>query len=114
MYTFQRGEDVKLMLEAVGAELADLAIVESIDALIKKVAGAGHLPANSAPVAASFTSEAVEAQGDVGAGWLLTLDATQSAALTPGFYATNAILTLAEGGGVEITDPLTFRIVASI
>ena len=104
-FTFQRGETLLLALDAVDG---DTALVSSISAAIKAVpVGRTMAPAN-ASVVATFAITPRAANGEIPAGWTLSLSAVQSAVLSPGAYVADARLTVA--GGVVITDPVAIRL----
>lgn len=101
-YTFTRGETVSLALENM-----DGAVVTAISAGLKRRSSAYGAPAG--PVVAYMAEEARESLGEgFAGGWLLSLTPEQSLALTPGYYALDARLTI--GGSVEITDAVTIQI----
>ena len=105
-YVFTRGETVSVALENMdGAE------VTGIKAGLKRRDSAFADP--KGPVVAEMAAEARESLGEgFAGGWLLSLTPEQSLALTPGFYALDARLTI--GGSVEITDAVTIQIKAGV
>jgi len=105
-YVFTRGETVSVALENM-----DGAGVTDINAGLKRRDSAFADP--KGPVVVEMAAEARQSLGEgLGAGWLLSLTPTQSLALTPGFYALDARLTI--GGSVEITDAVTIQIKAGV
>ncbi|URI15918.1 hypothetical protein [Brevundimonas albigilva] len=105
-YVFTRGETVSVALENMdGAEVTDFAAgLKRRDSPFADPKGA---------VLAYMTAEARQSLGDgLGGGWLLSLTPAQSLALTPGFYALDARLTIGEF--VEITDTVTIQIKAGV
>jgi len=104
-YTFARGEDVAVALDAVSG---DMSIVSSISAALKAIpAGRAVLP-DAAPVAASFTISPRAASGDVPPGWTLLIPAALSAALPAGNYVADARLNVA--GGTTLTSQIGIRL----
>jgi hypothetical protein len=99
-YTFQRGETIQVALDAVQGDPGQ---VDSITARMRLAVGGG----------AGVPFEIVDraADGDIPAGWTLTIAAGVSAALPLGLYRADA--RLAVGDGVIITDPIDIRLLAS-
>lgn len=106
-WVFQRGEDIRVLLEAEGAVAADLVGITVTAEL--KAAKYGRAPVGDAPAALTFTVTAAAEQAGIGAGWMLTAPAALTADLAPGGYVTNAVLTF-PGDGVEKTDALAITI----
>ena len=104
-FTFQRGETLLLALDAVDG---DPALVSSISAHIKAVPAGRTMAPASAPVVATFAITPRVANGEIPAGWTLSLSAAQSSDMTPGAYVADARLTVA--GGVIITEPVAIRL----
>lgn len=99
-YTFQRGETIRVALDAVSGDPGQ---VDSISARMKLAVGG----ADSVP----FEIVGRAAAGDVPAGWTLTIAAEVSVALPLGLYRADARLEVADG--VIITDPIDIRLLAS-
>ena len=110
-YRFQRGETIVVMLQAVGANPSDLAIVDDVAAELKPADNSAFVPDVAvAPVAQCEVVAALAPTDPTQLpGWYLTIAAARSATLSPGTYVTNAVLTLA-GGSIEKTDPLFLQI----
>jgi hypothetical protein len=108
-YTFQRGETLSLALDAV---TGDPLSVSGISAVMKAVPPGRTGVPDGAPVAATFSISRRSAQGDIPAGWTLTVSAPLSAALAPGNYLADARLEVA--GGVILTEPVAIRIAPSV
>ena len=108
-YIFQRGETISLALDAV---TGDPLSVTTISAAMKAVPPGRTGVPDGAPVAANFTISSRTVQGDIPAGWTLTIPAATSASLTPGSYLADARLVVA--GGVIITEPIAIRIKPSV
>jgi hypothetical protein len=104
-YIFQRGETISLALDAVSG---DISSVSAITADLKAVSPGRTTVAASTPVAARFAVSSRAASGDSAGGWMLTIDAATSVALTPGAYLADARLAVA--GGIVITEPVAIRI----
>ena len=101
-YVFTRGEDVVIPLENT-----DGAVVTNIVAGLKRRDTQHSDP--KGPVVVLMTAEARDSLGaGFQGGWLLSLSPAQSVALTPGWYALDARLTI--DGGIEITDPVAIQI----
>lgn len=96
---FRVGEDIAVALDAAAG---DPTPVSAISAMMKpaKVLGNRLVLDDST----SSITLAVTAQGLT--GWLIALDHTASATLSPGIYGIDAKLTIA--GGVEITEQTAF------
>ena len=108
-FQFQRGETISLALDAV---TGDPLTVTAIDAVMKAVPpGRTGVPDN-APVAATFSIAPRAASGEIPPGWTLSINASVSAALTPGAYLADARLEVA--GGVIVTEPVALRIKSSV
>jgi hypothetical protein len=99
MGEFRVGEDIAVALDATAG---DPTTVSAISASMKpaKVLG-NRLVLDDSANAISLT---VMAQGL--AGWLISLDHTASASLTPGIYGIDAKMTVASG--VEMTEQTAF------
>jgi len=98
-YEFQRGETIGLALDLVKGEAEQ---VGDISAALKRVAAGGSAVAPGTAPAESFAIAPAEG------GWTMTIDAAQSAALTPGLYRADA--RIAVGGGIVVTEPVSIRI----
>lgn len=108
-YIFQRGETISLALDCfTGDPLA----VTGISAGMKAVAPGRTGVAAGAPLAAAFVIAPRAAQGDIPAGWTLTIDAAASAALAVGNYLADARLEI--GSGVVITESIALSIRESV
>jgi hypothetical protein len=107
--TFQRGETIALALDAVNG---DPLTVTAINAVLKAVPPGRTGVPDGAPVAATFSIAPRIASGEIPPGWTLSIDATSSAALTPGAYLADARLEVA--GGVIVTEPVAIRIQLSV
>lgn len=108
-FVYQRGETISLALDAVSG---DPLSVSAITAQLKAVpAGRTTIAANT-PIAATFTVTPHAAQGDLPAGWTLTVDAATSTTLTAGAYLADARLVVA--GGVIVTEPVSLRLRDSV
>lgn len=99
VYRFQRGEPIVIGRAVLSGDATGL----TVDADIKP-AVQGIVPAESVPVAATFTSEFVAASGEVPAHWLFYLSAEDAAALPLGTYATDVRFSI-DGVTVAITEP---------
>lgn len=108
-FLFQRGETIAIALDAV---TGDPLTVSSIDAVMKAVPPGRTGVPDGAPVAAIFSITLRAAAGDIPSGWMLSIDAATSAALTPGNYLADARLVAA--GGVIVTEPAAIRIKPSV
>ncbi len=108
-YIFQRGETISIALDAV---TGDPLSVTSVSAVMKALPiGRTTLP-DDAAIAASFVITPRLAEGDVPAGWTLTIPAAVSAGLAPGAYLADARLELA--AGVVVTEAVAIRIKPSV
>ena len=104
-YTFARGEDIAIALDAV---TGDPLSVTSISAALKAIpAWRAVLPVGAA-VAASFSITPRAASSDAPAGWTLRIPAAVSATLKAGNYLADALLHLA--GGTTITEQIMIRL----
>lgn len=108
-FTYQRGETISLGLDAV---TGDPLLVTAISAAMKAVPPGRTSVSDSVPVAATFEIAPRVAQGEMPAGWTLTIPAIVSAALTPGAYLADARLEVA--GGAVVTEPVAIRIKPSV
>jgi hypothetical protein len=108
-YTFQRGETLFLALDAV---TGDPLSVTSISAVMKAVPPGRTVVPEGAAVAANFSITPRAAEGDIPAGWTLTIPATISASLAAGAYMADARLEVASG--VIVTEPIAIRIKPSV
>lgn len=104
-YIYQRGETIALALDAVSGDPLN---VSAITAQLKAVPPGRTTIAATTPIAASFSVSSRTVQGDVPAGWTLTIDAATSATLAAGAYLADAKLIVA--GGVMITDTVALRL----
>lgn len=104
-YTFLRGEPVALALEVTQGDATGYTLTSQL----KRVTGSGVVPGVSKPAAATFAVVYVAASGNTAARWTLTIDAAASAALTPGWYATDAVVRSA-GSVVARTVPVWIEI----
>ena len=108
-FIYQRGETISLALDAV---VGDPLSVSAITAQLKAVpAGRTTIAANT-PVAANFLITPHPAQGELPAGWTLTIDAVTSSTLTSGAYLADARLVVA--GGVIVTEAVSLRLRDSV
>lgn len=108
-FVFQRGETITLALDAVSGDPATVALVTAQMKALPP--GRTAIPAG-APVAASFAVAARAAEGDIPAGWTLTIAAPVSATLAAGAYLADARLDIA--GGVIVTEGVAIRIRESV
>lgn len=108
-FTFQRGETIALALDAVNG---DPLTVTAISAVLKAVPPGRTGVPDGAPVAATFSVALRIASGEIPPGWTLSIDASSSAALTPGAYLADARLEVA--GGVIVTEPVAIRVQPSV
>jgi hypothetical protein len=108
-YVFQRGETIILALDAVEG---DTGAVSAIAVKLKRVPPGRTSPPLYEPVAADFTIVPRAANGEVPAGWTLTIDAVTSSGLAPGAYMADAALSV--GAAVIVTDPVAVRIRESV
>ena len=108
-FTFQRGETIALALDAVNG---DPLSVTGISAVMKAVPPGRTGVPDGAPVAATFSIAPRAASGEIPPGWTLSIDASVSAALTPGAFLADARLEVA--GGVIVTEPVALRIKSSV
>ncbi len=104
-YTFARGEDVALALDAVSG---DVASVSGISAQLKAVPPGRAVVPSGAHAVATFTITPRAAASDAPAGWTLLIPATTSAALAAGNYLADAQLRVA--GGVAVTSQVAIRL----
>lgn len=99
-FKLTRGETFSLALEELDA--VDLTGADCRADL--KLARNGGAPGDAAPVAAAFTvTPATEVVPGGGAGWVLTIDAAETADLPIGSYVVDALVEL-PSGHVEIAD----------
>lgn len=99
-FKLTRGETFSLALEELdGVDLTGATCRADL-----KLARNGGAPGDVAPVAATFTvSASTEVVPGGGAGWVLTLDADQTAGLAIGNYVVDAKIELLSGF-VEVAD----------
>lgn len=108
-YVFQRGETISLALDALSG---DPGAVSAILAKLKAVPpGRANVPPG-APVAAEFAIASRVAEGEIPAGWTLTIPAAETAALAAGPYLADAKLTVA--GGTVVTESVAIRLRESV
>lgn len=98
-YKFQRGEPIIIGRQVVSGDPAGYAVSASLKPTRGQV-----VPSASVPATAQFVVSFQPATVDQAAHWLLTLDATASAALAPGQYVTDVRFTR-DGETVQITEP---------
>jgi hypothetical protein len=108
-FLFQRGETISLALDAV---TGDPVSVTGVTAKLKAVPPGRTTVPDGAPVAATFAVVPRAAQGDVPAGWTLTIPANVSAGLGVGSYLADARLDV--GSGTIVTDSIAIRLRASV
>lgn len=108
-FVFQRGETISLALDAV---TGDPLQVTAVRAAMKAVAPGRTGVSASDPVAAAFDITSRPASGDIPAGWMLTVNAAQSALLAAGAYLADARLEI--GGGVIITESVAIMLRESV
>jgi hypothetical protein len=108
-YIFQRGETITLALDAV---TGDPLTVTAISAAMKMVGPGRTSVSAETPVAATFAINPRLVQGDIPAGWNLTVNAANSAALAAGNYLADAKLSI--GGGIVITNSIAITLRESV
>lgn len=108
-FIYQRGETISLALDAVSGDPAG---VSAISAKLKAVPPGRTSVPPGAPVAANFSVSLRAAEGDIPAGWTLTIPAAASAALSAGAYLADAKLDVA--GGTIVTESVAIRLKESV
>ena len=104
---FQRGETVSFLAGVVLGAVGDVSVLPTAKLKPMK-AGRSAVPGPDVASVHNFTVTPSPAQGDVPAGWLITLTAAQTAALAAGTYVTD--IRIAVAGGVYISEPVAFRL----
>ncbi len=108
-YTFARGEDIAIALDAVAG---DPATVNRIDAQLRVIpTGRAVLP-DTGVAAADFLVTARAATVDAPAGWTLFIPAATTVTFVAGNYVADARLQVA--GGVAMTDQIGIRLRTAI
>lgn len=101
---FRVGEDIAVALDAVSGE------VDSVDTVTAKIRPAirngGSLELDFDASATDMAVSARDADGDIPAGWTLSLSAAQTAGMDEGYYGIDAKLVI--GSGTDITDQTAF------
>lgn len=101
LFTRYRGETITIAVADTGAHPGGEALIASS---LRPIASGRSRPISAAPDAATMTVAYRVANGGFPSGWLLTLDAADSAALPAGNYLID--LRIADStGAVTITDP---------
>ena len=107
-WSFARGEDIILQLEAVSGDATQ---VSEISADLKRAA-AGRVPGAEIAIAASFAIEFAPAEGNDPAIWTLRVPGAVTATLEPGVYMTDARLVV---NGVALhTEPVSATITPAV
>ena len=95
--TFSRGETITLAAPLFEGSLSD--VVGLPTAKLKALAaGAVNVPPEDQAFVATFTVTTMAAQGDIPAGWMITLSDEESEALPVGRYITDLVANLVGGG----------------
>ena len=106
-YVIRQGEDLSLSLIAIEGDIGG---ITDASAVLKQAGPNGSVPPLSSPPIAVFNVADVEPPE---LGWTFTLDSEVTADLKPGYYVTNAKLTLAEGGPLK-TDAVLIEVRLSV
>jgi hypothetical protein len=102
--TFRIGEDITIALDVAQGDVADVA---SLTAKMQRSISADSFAPARGSVAIPFAVGARAAEGEIPAGWNLTLSAAVTADLAPGVYAVDATAT-GTGDEIELTDETLF------
>jgi len=105
-FVFRRGADILVALDAVSG---DLTSVTSLSARMRRLPPGRRTVDANAPVAATLSAHARDADGEIPAGWTFSLSAEESEALASGSYLLDAKLVM--GSSSITTDPVIINIV---
>jgi hypothetical protein len=104
---FVRGATLSLRAAVTVGDIANVSVLPT--AKLKPVqAGKSAMPGQDVQSIASFTVTPAPIDGEVPAGWIITLTPVQTAALPTGTYVTDLRCVVA--AGVQISAPVMFRL----